>query len=73
MISFKRLGSPQILTNHVSVYAAASDSGYSLQYLRRLLRNGKLEGIKIGQLWLFDKSVLDPWRSRWRHYLDLGL
>jgi len=41
------------------VQVAASYSSYSLQYLRRLLRNGKLEGIKIGQLWLVDKGALD--------------
>jgi excisionase family DNA binding protein len=41
------------------VQAAASYSGYCLQYLRRLLRNGKLEGVKIGQLWLVDKGAFD--------------
>ena len=50
---------PQVLNNHISVQVAASYSGYNLQYLRRLLRNGKLEGIKIGQLWLVDKDALD--------------
>ncbi|MBT3189728.1 MAG: hypothetical protein HN736_16140 [Anaerolineae bacterium] len=30
-----------------------------MQYLRRLLRNSKIEGIKIGQLWLIDISALD--------------
>ena len=51
--------SPFVLNNYISVQVAASYSGYSLQYLRRLLRNGKLEGIKIGQLWLVDKGALD--------------
>jgi len=41
------------------VQATATYSGYSLQYLRRLLRNGKLEGIKIGQTWLVGKGALD--------------
>ena len=50
---------PQVLNNHISVQVAASYSGYSLQYLRRLLRNGKIEGTKIGQLWLVDKGALD--------------
>jgi hypothetical protein len=37
---------------HILVKAAAESSGYSIQYLRRLLRNDRLEGIKIGQIWL---------------------
>ncbi len=50
-----------VLNNHISVKAAAAFSGYSLQYLRRLLRNGKLDGVKIGQLWLIDKFTLDTY------------
>ncbi|RJP50262.1 MAG: helix-turn-helix domain-containing protein [Anaerolineaceae bacterium] len=61
MIAFNHAVSPQFLNNHISVQAAASYSGYSLQYLRRLLRNDKLEGIKIGQLWLVDKGALDAY------------
>ena len=59
MISLNQTISPKILNNHISVQVAAFYSGYCLQYLRRLLRNGKLEGVKIGQLWLVDKSALD--------------
>ena len=59
MISFNQANFPQVLNNHISVQAAAGYSGYSLQYLRRLLRNGKLAGIKIGQLWLVDKGNID--------------
>ena len=59
MISLRQTNFPQVLNNHISVQVAASYSGYSLQYLRRLLRNGNLEGIKIGQLWLVDKGALD--------------
>ena len=59
MIVLSQPSSPHILNNHISVQAAASYSGYSLQYLRRLLRNDKLEGIKIGQLWLVEKGALD--------------
>ena len=59
MISFNQIDSPQVLNNHISVQVAASYSGYSTQYLRRLLRNGKVEGVKIGQLWLVEKGALD--------------
>ena len=50
-----------VLTNHVSVETAAKLSGYSLQYLRRLLRTDKLHGVKMGQLWLIDKFALDAY------------
>ena len=59
MISFNQIDFPQVLNNHISVQIAASYSGYSTQYLRRLLRIGKLAGIKIGQLWLVDKGAFD--------------
>ena len=59
MISFNQPVFPQVLNNHISVQVAASYSGYSTQYLRRLLRNGKVEGTKIGQLWLVEKGDLD--------------
>jgi excisionase family DNA binding protein len=59
MISLNQTVFPQILNKPISVQVAASYSGYCLQYLRRLLRNGKLEGVKISQLWLVDKSALD--------------
>jgi len=35
---------PVVVNNHISVKVAAEFSGYSLQYLRRLLRYGKLDG-----------------------------
>ena len=56
MFSFNLEGdSPEIvLEKHISVKAAAEFSGYSIQYLRRLLRNDRLEGIKIGQVWLIE-------------------
>jgi len=59
MVSSIVTDTPQVLNNHISVQVAASYSGYSTQYLRRLLRTGKLEGIKVGQVWLVDKAALD--------------
>jgi len=52
------------------VQVAALYSGYCLQYLRRLLRNGKLEGIKIGQLWLVDKGALDIYIGKVQEVTD---
>ena len=50
-----------VVNNHISVKTAAAFSGYSLQYLRRLLRTSKLEGLKVGQLWLIDKKAFDAY------------
>ncbi len=57
MISFKPQISPVVVNNHITVKAAAEFSGYSLQYLRRLLRSERLAGIKIGQVWLIEKDA----------------
>jgi len=46
-------------SNQISVKAAAVSSGCSLQYLRRMLRNGKLAGIKIGRLRGVDEGKVD--------------
>jgi len=35
---------PVVVNNHISGKVAAEFSGYSRQYLRRLLRCGKLDG-----------------------------
>jgi excisionase family DNA binding protein len=56
--------SPVVLNNHISVKAAALYNGYSLQYLRRMLRSGKLLGLKVGQLWLMDKNTFDAYLER---------
>ena len=48
-----------LINGHVTVQAAAEATGYNIQYLRRLLRSGKLEGIKIGQLWLMEMQSLE--------------
>ena len=60
MFSFYPTSAPHILNNHLSVQGTAKYSGYSEQYIR-LLRNGKLVGIKIGQMWLVDKGTLDAY------------
>ena len=48
-----------IISNHITVNTAAEATGYNIQYLRRLLRSGKLEGIKIGQIWLIEMQSLE--------------
>jgi excisionase family DNA binding protein len=48
----------------ITVEAAARVSGYNLQYLRRLLRTGKLQGVKIGQVWLIKIRSLENYLSK---------
>ena len=50
---------PIVLTNHISVKTASLYSGYNIQYIRRLLRNGLFSGLKVGQIWLIDKHGFD--------------
>lgn len=64
------LSIPLAVTNHVSVQAAAEYSGYSLQYIRRLLRCGKLAGFKIGQIWLIEKDAFLAYFSKAKKTTD---
>jgi excisionase family DNA binding protein len=64
MISFNSQISSQesnigiLINRHVPVQSAAEFTGYNIQYLRRMLRTGALEGIKVGQIWLIDMESL---------------
>ena len=50
-----------LINNHTSVKAASTLSGYSKQYIRRLLRMDRLVGLKIGQVWLVDIDSLNDY------------
>ena len=58
-----QLSTKQVIVNHISVQAATEISGYNAQYLRRLLRAGKLDGVKVGQVWLIDIASLQTYFS----------
>jgi excisionase family DNA binding protein len=70
MISFNPLNNSKqshtgiLINQHVTVQAAAEVTGYNIQYLRRLLRSGKLGGIKIGQIWLIEVQSLEMYLQR---------
>ena len=70
MISFNSLNKSQqphtgiLINQHLTVQAAADVTGYNIQYLRRLLRSDKLEGIKIGQIWLIEMQSLETYLQR---------
>ena len=58
-ISLEVEQSGAIIARHLTVQAAADCSGYSIQYLRRLLRSGSLIGTKIGQVWLIELNAFE--------------
>ena len=55
------LSTNKVLDNLITVQTAAEISGYNIQYLRRLLRTGKLDAVKIGQLWLIQLTSLETY------------
>ena len=61
---------PIVFNNCISVKAAAFHSGYNVQYLRRLLRDGRLPGAKLGQTWLIDKSMFETYLENANHTQD---
>ncbi len=52
---------PTVFNNCISVKAAAFHSGYSLQYIRRLLRLEKLAGLKLGQVWFIQMASFEAY------------
>ena len=65
---FPTLDNSQIIQKHISVQVASENTGYNIQYLRRLLRSGTLEGIKIGQLWLIEMDALEAYLKPYRKH-----
>jgi hypothetical protein len=53
--------SPSLDINCISVKDAACQSGYNIQYLRRMLRSDALSGVKIGQIWLINVESLETY------------
>jgi len=46
---------------YVTIQTATEATGYNIQYLRRLLRAGKITGIKLGQVWLIEYASLEAY------------
>ena len=51
----------ELIGNYITVKAATKISGYSDQYIRRLLRNGFLKTKRIGQIWLIEKTGFEKY------------
>ena len=69
------LGSPVpfVFNNCIAIKDAANHCGYNIQYLRRLLRDGRLTGKKLGQTWLIDKSKFESYLENANHKQDKRL
>ena len=61
---------PIVINNCISVNSAAFHCGYNVQYIRRLLRDGRLTGMKLGQTWLIDKRTLEAYLEKANHTKD---
>ena len=46
------------LADYVTSEDAAEISGYHVNYIRRLLRQGKLKGRKFGNVWFIERASL---------------
>lgn len=58
-----------VIDQFITVQAAAEASGYNVQYMRRLLRAGKLDSIKVGQVWLIKLDSLKAYMN-WSEQKD---
>jgi len=61
MISLIRQYQEKEARTYILVKEVSKSVGYSQQYLRRLLRQEKLGGIKVGQTWLLEVISLDAY------------
>jgi excisionase family DNA binding protein len=53
-----------IMTDWLSVTEAAEKSGYSAYHIRELCREGKLETVKKGLMYLIDPESLDDYVAK---------
>lgn len=49
------------LADYVTSEDAAAASGYHVNYVRRLLRQGKLKGRKFGNVWFIERESLQDY------------
>jgi excisionase family DNA binding protein len=46
------------MSHWLTIAEAAKQSGYNAEYLRRLIRNGRIKGRKVATVWLVQQSSL---------------
>ncbi len=52
------------LADYMSTEEAARKLGFHIDHVRRLLREGDLEGIKVGITWLVSRKSVDAYIKR---------
>jgi excisionase family DNA binding protein len=46
----------------ITVAEAAARTGYTVQHIARLIRQGKLEGMRVGAFWLTTVEAVEVYR-----------
>jgi excisionase family DNA binding protein len=49
------------LTNYMTTQEAAQELGYHIDHVRRMLREGDLQGQKVGNMWFVYKPSVDEY------------
>ncbi len=52
------------LTEYIETSEAAKELNYHVEHVRRMMREGRLKGIKIGRTWLVQKKSLEEFVAR---------
>jgi len=52
------------LNEFISTEEAAEKLKYHVEHVRRMMREGSIEGIKIGRTWLVKREALDSYMKR---------
>jgi excisionase family DNA binding protein len=52
------------LNEFISTKEAAEKLKYHVEHVRRMRREGSIEGVKIGQTWLVRRTALDGYMKR---------
>ena len=52
------------LNEFISTEEAAEKLKYHVEHVRRMMREGSIEGVKIGRTWLVRRAALDGYMKR---------
>jgi excisionase family DNA binding protein len=52
------------LTEYIETSQAAEKLHYHVEHVRRMMREGSLQGIKIGRTWLVQRKSLDEYVAK---------
>jgi len=52
------------LNDFISTEEAAVKLKYHVEHVRRMMREGSIEGVKIGRTWLVKREALDSYMKR---------